>query len=166
MNLVHTGRADVGIVYRVDAIHNSGQVRIIDETPAGTYTRVQFGQAVVWTCRKDSLDVVQEFRDFMMSPRIQKLMLKYGLIPSHRMGDLTSPPKTTAVQNRSRPAASEVPQKRIGTMERSMYCLARKRSSMPSAKPTPALPSATSAGSSGEGHDVLLLEKEVTLIGA
>ena len=51
-------------------------------------------------------------------------------------------------------------------MERSMYCLARKRSSMPSAKPTPALPSATSAGSSGEGHDVLLLEKEVTLIGA
>ena len=56
MNLVHTGRADVGIVYRVDAIHNSGQVRIIDETPAGTYTRVQFGQAVVWTCRKDSLE--------------------------------------------------------------------------------------------------------------
>ena len=53
VNLVHTGEADVGIVYRVDAI-NSGQVRIIDETPAGTYTPVQFGEAVVWTCRDAS----------------------------------------------------------------------------------------------------------------
>ena len=43
VNLVHTGKAEVGIVYRVDAI-NSGQVRIIDETPAGTYTPVQFGK--------------------------------------------------------------------------------------------------------------------------
>ena len=72
VNLVHTGEADVGIVYRVDAI-NSGQVRIIDETPAETYTPVQFGEAVVWTCRKDSLSVAEEFLDFMMSPRIQAM---------------------------------------------------------------------------------------------
>ena len=77
VNLVHTGEADVGIVYRVDAI-NSGQVRIIDEAPAGIYTPVQFGEAVVWTCRNASLDVAEEFFNFIMSPRIQKLLLKYG----------------------------------------------------------------------------------------
>ena len=77
VNLVYTGKAQVGLVYRADAI-NSGQVRIIDESPAGTYTPVQFGEAVVWTCREASLGVAQEFADFMMSPRIQKLLLKYG----------------------------------------------------------------------------------------
>ncbi len=83
MNLVHTGKADAGIVYRVDAINN-GQVRIIDETPAGTYTSVQFGQAVVWTCRDASLRAAEDFFDFIMTPRIQKLLLKYGFesVPS------------------------------------------------------------------------------------
>ncbi|MDR4479796.1 MAG: molybdate ABC transporter substrate-binding protein [Nitrospira sp.] len=77
VSLLHKGVADVGIVYRVDAI-NSGQVRIIDETPAGTQTPVQFGEAIVWTCRNTSLTVAKEFMDFIMSPRIQKLLLKYG----------------------------------------------------------------------------------------
>jgi molybdate transport system substrate-binding protein len=83
LNLVHAGVADVGIVYRVDAI-NSGQVRIIDEAPAGTHTPVQFGQAVVWTCRDESLSAAEKFFDFIMSPRIQKLLLKYGFdsVPS------------------------------------------------------------------------------------
>lgn len=84
VNLVRTGEAEVGIVYRVDAI-NSGQVRIIDEAPAGRYTPVQFGEAVVWTCRDASLAVAEEFFDFIMSPRIQKLLLKYGFdsVPSN-----------------------------------------------------------------------------------
>lgn len=77
VNLVRTGEAEVGIVYRVDAI-TSGQVRVVDETPAGRYTPVQFGEAVVWTCRNDSLAVAEEFFNFIMSPRVQKLMLKYG----------------------------------------------------------------------------------------
>jgi molybdate transport system substrate-binding protein len=84
VNLVHTRKADVGIVYRVDAINN-GQVRIIDETLAGTHTPVQFGGAVVWTCRNTSLSVAEEFLDFVMSPRVQKLLLKYGFdsVPSN-----------------------------------------------------------------------------------
>lgn len=77
VNLVQTGKADVGIVYRADAI-NSGEVRIIDEAPTGISTPVQLGEALVWTCRKASLGVAEEFLDFMMSPRIQKLLLKYG----------------------------------------------------------------------------------------
>lgn len=77
MNLIHSGKADVGLVFRVDAI-NGGQVRIIDEAPSGTYLPVQFGQAVVWTCRAGSLPVAVKFSDFLMSPRIQKLLVKYG----------------------------------------------------------------------------------------
>ena len=84
VNLVRTGGAEVGIVYRVDAI-NSGQVRIIDEAPAGRYMPVQFGEAVVWTCRDASLAAAEEFFDFIMSPRIQKLLLTYGFdsVPSN-----------------------------------------------------------------------------------
>jgi molybdate transport system substrate-binding protein len=84
VHLVHMGEADVGIVYRADAIHNSGQVRIIDEAPTGTPTSVRFGQAVVWTCRDAARRVAEDFFDFIMSPRIQKLLLKYGFdsVPS------------------------------------------------------------------------------------
>lgn len=80
VNLVSTGKAEVGIVYRVDAIKN-GKVRIIDETPAGQYIPVQFGQAVVSTCRDEVRHSAEEFFKFIASPRIQKLMLKYGFDP-------------------------------------------------------------------------------------
>jgi molybdate transport system substrate-binding protein len=77
VRLVSAGNADLGIVYRADAI-NSGQVRIIDEAPAGRSIPVIFGQAVVSTCRQDSLQAAEQFVNFMTSPRIQKLLLKYG----------------------------------------------------------------------------------------
>lgn len=80
MNLLGAGKADVGIVYRVDAI-NDGQVRIIDETPGGMHTPVRFGQAVVWTCRDASRSMAEEFFDLLLSPRVQKLLLKYGFDP-------------------------------------------------------------------------------------
>jgi molybdate transport system substrate-binding protein len=81
VDLVYAGEADVGIVYRVDAIRNSRQVRIVDDTPAGAYTPVQLGEAVVWTCRDAARHVAEEFFDFIASPRIQKLLLKYGFDP-------------------------------------------------------------------------------------
>ncbi|MEX5214002.1 MAG: molybdate ABC transporter substrate-binding protein [Nitrospiraceae bacterium] len=80
VNLVHLGKADVGIVYRIDAINN-GRLRIIDEAPVGTHTAVRFGEAVVSTCRPASMDTAKKFSDFMVSPRIQKLLLKYGFDP-------------------------------------------------------------------------------------
>lgn len=84
VDVLHRGEADMGIVYRVDAINN-GQVRIIDEDPAGSYTPARFGVAVVSTCREESLSVAEKFFQFMMSPRIQKLLLKYGFdsVPSN-----------------------------------------------------------------------------------
>src|SRR5918994_4105263 len=77
VRLVSAGEADVGLVYRAEAI-NSGLVRIIDEAPAGRSIPVVFGQAVVSTCREASRQAAQQFTNFMMSPRIQKLLLKYG----------------------------------------------------------------------------------------
>ena len=77
MNLIQIGEADAGIVYRVDAV-NSGQVRIIDENPTGSQVAVPFGLAIVSTCREASLNTAEKFFDFMTSPRIQKLLLKYG----------------------------------------------------------------------------------------
>lgn len=77
MSLIESGKADAGIVQRVDAI-GSGRMRIIDEMPAGKHTPVQFGEAVVWTCREASLPAAEQFLDFMTSPLIQKLLLKYG----------------------------------------------------------------------------------------
>jgi molybdate transport system substrate-binding protein len=80
VRLVGGGEADVGVVYRADAI-NSAQVRIIDETPAGRSIPVVFGQAVVSTCRDASRQAAEQFLNFMLSPRIQKLLLKYGFDP-------------------------------------------------------------------------------------
>jgi molybdate transport system substrate-binding protein len=77
MNLVHVGKAEVGLVYRVDSINN-GQVRISDETPFGTYVPIQFGQSVVSTCRAPLRSAADHFSDFLMTPRIQKLLRKYG----------------------------------------------------------------------------------------
>ncbi|SPP66068.1 Molybdenum ABC transporter, periplasmic binding protein [Nitrospira lenta] len=77
INLIHAGKADVGLVYRVDAI-NGGQVRISDETPAESYVPVQFGQAVVSTCQEGARGIAKDFSDFLMTPRVQKLLIKYG----------------------------------------------------------------------------------------
>ncbi|GKS56976.1 molybdate ABC transporter substrate-binding protein [Nitrospira sp.] len=80
MQLIHKGKADVGLVYRIDAI-SSTKIRISDESPIGEYLPVQFGHAIVSTCRESSLSAAHAFSEFLMSSRIQKLLLKYGFEP-------------------------------------------------------------------------------------
>ena len=77
MDLIRTGKADVGLVYRVDSI-NSGLVRISDEAPIGTHVPIQFGQAVTSTCRASLRSVADQFSNFLMTTRVQKLLVKYG----------------------------------------------------------------------------------------
>jgi molybdate transport system substrate-binding protein len=77
VNLIRTGKADVGLVYRANVI-NSRYVRISDEDPLGTDMPIQFGQAVVSTCRASLRSVAEKFSDFLMTPRVQKLLVKYG----------------------------------------------------------------------------------------
>ena len=84
MQMIHSGKADVGLVYRIDAI-SSTKIRISDESPVGEPLPVQFAHAIVSTCQEDSLSTAEEFSEFLMSARIQKLLLKYGFepIPAH-----------------------------------------------------------------------------------
>ncbi len=77
VNLIRTGKADVGLVYRANVI-NSRYLRISDETPIGTSVPIQFGQAVVSTCQPSLRSVAEQFSDFLMTPRIQALLVKYG----------------------------------------------------------------------------------------
>ena len=77
VNLIRTGKADVGLVYRANVI-NSRYLRISDETPIGTSVPIQFGQAVVATCQPSLRSVAEQFSDFLMTPRIQALLVKYG----------------------------------------------------------------------------------------
>jgi molybdate transport system substrate-binding protein len=80
LNLIRTGKADVGLVYRANMI-NSSYVRISDEAPIGTAAPIQFGQAVVSNCRASSRMVAEQFSDFLITPRIQALLVKYGFAP-------------------------------------------------------------------------------------
>ena len=77
VDLIRTGKADVGLVYRVSTV-NSGYVRISDETPIGNSVPIQFGQAVVSTGRPSLRSVADQFSDFLMTSHIQKLLIKYG----------------------------------------------------------------------------------------
>jgi molybdate transport system substrate-binding protein len=88
MELIRTGKADVGLVYRVD-VFNNGHVRISDEDPIGTHVLIQFGQAVASTCRASLRSVAEQFSDFLMTPRIQKLLVKYGFDPTRSPMGLT-----------------------------------------------------------------------------
>jgi len=77
VNLIRTGKADVGLVYRANVINNRA-LRISDDAPVGTHRPIQFGQAVVWTCRASVRPIADQFSDFLMTPRVQKLLVKYG----------------------------------------------------------------------------------------
>jgi molybdate transport system substrate-binding protein len=80
INLVLSGEADVGIVYRADAV-NSGQVRILDAASPSMHAPVEFGGAVVWTCPAPSIAFAQDFLAFMLRPVVQDLLRKHGFDP-------------------------------------------------------------------------------------
>ncbi|HTK87066.1 MAG TPA: molybdate ABC transporter substrate-binding protein [Nitrospiraceae bacterium] len=77
LNLITTGKADVGLVYRANLI-NSGDVRISDELPIGRNVSIQFGQAVVSNCRPAMRNAAEQFSDFLMQHRIQMLFVEHG----------------------------------------------------------------------------------------
>ncbi|HEU4686470.1 MAG TPA: molybdate ABC transporter substrate-binding protein [Nitrospira sp.] len=92
LDLLRGGQADMGLLYRVDAL-NHGQLWIVDEVSTENHknqTPVLFGQAMVATCREESRKVAEDFLDFMMSPRIQKLLVQYGFDPIMSRGTGTT----------------------------------------------------------------------------
>ncbi|WP_447977095.1 molybdate ABC transporter substrate-binding protein [Candidatus Nitrospira bockiana] len=78
LDLVGAGEADVGLVYRTDAIR-SKKVRIVAEIPSDAHLPIVYGVAAVWTSRNPSLAMA--LQKFLMSPAIQDVLKLYGFEP-------------------------------------------------------------------------------------
>lgn len=75
LDLVAKGEAEIGVVYRTDALSNAG-VRILDTAPVESHTPVRYGVAVPWTAQ--NISQAGNFIEFLLTPRIQTLLQEYG----------------------------------------------------------------------------------------
>jgi molybdate transport system substrate-binding protein len=75
LDLVAKGEAEIGVVYRTDAVTDS-HVRILDTAPAGSHLPIQYGVAIVWTAR--NITAAGDFIEFLLSSGTQDELKKYG----------------------------------------------------------------------------------------
>jgi len=75
LDLVAKGEADVGLVYRTDAIANR-TIRIVGETPPHSHQPVIYGLAAPWTVTE--LSRAREFAHFLVSPQVQAILRGHG----------------------------------------------------------------------------------------
>ena len=75
LDLVAKGEADIGIVYRTDAIANR-KIRIFDTAPEGSHTPIRYGVAAVWTAK--NISGAWDFINFLATPQVQALLQEHG----------------------------------------------------------------------------------------
>jgi molybdate transport system substrate-binding protein len=75
LDLVANGEAEVGVVYRTDAVANA-KVRILDTAPADSHTPIRYGVATVWTAK--NISGAGDFIEFLATPQIQTLLQEFG----------------------------------------------------------------------------------------
>jgi molybdate transport system substrate-binding protein len=75
LDLVSKGEAEIGVVYRTDAITDE-HVRILDTAPAESHSPVRYGVAVVWTAK--NLSGAGDFIEFLLSAPVQAQLKQYG----------------------------------------------------------------------------------------
>ena len=75
LDLVAKGEAEIGVVYRTDAITDS-HVRILDTAPAESHSPIHYGVAIVWTAR--NISGAGDFIEFLLSSWTQDELKKYG----------------------------------------------------------------------------------------
>jgi molybdate transport system substrate-binding protein len=75
LDLVAKGEAEIGVVYRTDAITDR-HVRILDTAPAESHSPIHYGVAIVWTAR--NISGAGDFIEFLLSSRTQDELKKYG----------------------------------------------------------------------------------------
>ena len=75
LDLVAKGEADLGIVYRTDAVSNK-KIRILDEAPVDSHQPVHYGVAAVWTAK--NISGAGDFINFLGRPQIQALLQDHG----------------------------------------------------------------------------------------
>lgn len=81
LDLVAKGEAEVGVVYRTDAVSNAN-VRILDTAPVESHSPVRYGVAAVWTAK--NVSGASDFIEFLLTPQVQTLLQEYGFdrVPS------------------------------------------------------------------------------------
>ncbi len=75
LDLVAKGEAEVGVVYRTDAVTDE-RVRILDTAPPDSHTPVRYGVAAVWTAK--NISGAGDFIEFLLSAPIQAQLKQYG----------------------------------------------------------------------------------------
>jgi molybdate transport system substrate-binding protein len=75
LDLVAKGEADLGVVYRTDAVVNK-KIRILDDAPEDSHTPVHYGVAAVWTAK--NISGAGDFINFLGTPKIQALLQDHG----------------------------------------------------------------------------------------
>ena len=75
LDLVAKGEADLGVVYRTDAVGNK-KIRILDDAPEESHTPIHYGVAAVWTAK--NMVGAGDFINFLERPQIQTLLQDHG----------------------------------------------------------------------------------------
>jgi molybdate transport system substrate-binding protein len=75
LDLVSKGEAELGLVYRADAIPVK-RVRIIDAAPAESHKPIRYGVAAPWT--SENVFRVRDFIAFLLSEPVQAELKKFG----------------------------------------------------------------------------------------
>ena len=75
LDLVAKGEAEIGIVYRTDAVADT-HVRILDTAPEESHTPIRYGVAIVWTAK--NLSGSGDFIEFLLTPQIQTHLKEHG----------------------------------------------------------------------------------------
>jgi molybdate transport system substrate-binding protein len=75
LDLVAKGEADLGVVYRTDAVGNK-KIRILDDVPEDSHTPIYYGVAAVWTAK--NISGAGDFINFLERPQIQTLLQDHG----------------------------------------------------------------------------------------
>lgn len=81
LDLVAKGEAEIGIVYRTDAVADE-HVRILDTAPEDSHTPIRYGVAVVWTAK--NLSGAGDFIEFLLTPQIQAQFKEHGFDQASR----------------------------------------------------------------------------------
>ncbi|MFO0773909.1 MAG: molybdate ABC transporter substrate-binding protein [Nitrospiraceae bacterium] len=80
LDLVAKGEAELGLVYRTDAVAST-KIRVLDTAPPSTHQPVRYGIASVWTAK--NLTGSLALADFLLTPGIQALLQNYGFDRFH-----------------------------------------------------------------------------------
>ena len=75
LDLVATGEAELGLVYRTDAVSNK-KVRIIDTVPPASHTKIQYGAAITWSSQ--NISGAKNFIDFLLTSKVQAQLQEHG----------------------------------------------------------------------------------------